>query len=142
MHVTKTFWFLVTLVCLASPLAAQSTASGPDISGTWEVDTPDGRQQVVVRPDSSASFNDEIVRWRVYENLLYIAFGDEWVGYNFELRGGKLTLSGGDLEEPLTLDRVGPPKPLPEGATVPPEPPFKPSEKVTESGCTVCRPSR
>ncbi len=128
MNVTKKSWFLVTLVCLASPLAAQSTAPGHDIYGTWEVDTPDGPQQVVVRADSSASFNEEIVRWRVYENLLYIAFGDEWVGYNFELRRGKLTLSGGDLEEPLTLDRVGPPTPLPEGVTVPPEPPFKPSE--------------
>jgi hypothetical protein len=128
MHLTKRFWVPATLVCFAGPLMAQSTVPSQDISGTWEVDTPDGRQQVIVRPDSSASFNEEMVRWRIYENLLYIAFGDEWVGYNFELRRGKLTLSGGDLEEPLTLDRVGPPTPLPEGVTVPPEPPFKPSE--------------
>ncbi len=128
MHAPKTFWFLATLVCLTSPAMAQSAASGQDISGTWEVDTPDGRQQIVVRPDSSASFNEEMVRWRIHDSLLYIAFGDEWVGYNFELRRGELTLSGGDLEEPLTLDRVGPPTPLPEGVTVPPEPPFKPSE--------------
>lgn len=128
MHAPKTFWFLATLVCLTSPAMAQSAASGQDISGTWEVDTPDGPQQIVVRLDSSASFNEEMVRWRIHDSLLYIAFGDEWVGYNFELRRGELTLSGGDLEEPLTLDRVGPPTPLPEGVTVPPEPPFKPSE--------------
>ncbi len=128
MHAPKTFWFLAMLACLTSPAMAQSAASGQDISGTWEVDTPDGRQQIVVRLDSSASFNEEMVRWRIHDGLLYIAFGDEWVGYNFELRRSELTLSGGDLEEPLTLDRVGPPTPLPEGVTVPREPPFKPSE--------------
>ena len=128
MQIPKTLRLLGTLACLAIPLPAQSSASGPDISGTWEVDTPDGRQRVIVRLDSSASFNEEIVRWRIHSELLYIAFGDEWVGYNFEVRRGKLTLSGGDLEEPITLDRVGPPTPLPENVAIPPAPPFKPSE--------------
>ena len=128
MQITKTFRLLATVACLASPLVAQTSLAGPDVSGTWEVDTPDGRQRVVVRLDSSASFNEEVVRWRIHDDLLYIAFGDEWVGYNFEVRRGQLTLSGGDLEEPITLDRVGPPTPLPEDVTIPPAPPFKPSE--------------
>jgi len=128
MQITRTFRILTTLACVASPLVAQSHVSGQDISGTWEVDTPDGRQQVIVRLDSSASFNEEIVRWRIHDDLLYIAFGDEWVGYDFEVRRGTLTLSGGDLEEPITLDHVGPPTPLPEDATIPPAPPFKPGE--------------
>jgi hypothetical protein len=84
-------------------------AQASDITGTWQADTPDGPQTVVVRADSSASFGEETVRWRVSADTVYIQFGDEWVGYNFELDGDLLTLSGGDLEEPITLRRVGTP---------------------------------
>jgi len=80
-----------------------------DITGTWEADTPDGPQTVVVRADSSASFGDETVRWRVVADTVFILFGDEWVGYNFQLDGDQLTLSGGDLEEPITLRRIAAP---------------------------------
>jgi hypothetical protein len=112
----------IAALCLATPaLVAQNTT---DISGTWEVETPDGPQTVVVRQDSSASFGDEIVRWRMIADTIFIAFGDEWVGYNYVLRGRTLTLSGGDLEEPYDLERVGPPSALPEGVEVPPAPPM------------------
>ena len=125
MQKLKTVWPVVVLLGVAGPLVAQSGAD-IDISGTWEVDTPDGRQQVIVRMDSSASFNEEIVRWRIYDSKLYIAFGDEWVGYDFHLKRSTLTLSGGDLEEPIALARVGQPTPLPEGVEVPVAPPFDP----------------
>jgi hypothetical protein len=112
----------IAVLCLATPaLVAQNTTN---ISGTWEVETPDGPQTVVVRQDSSASFGDEIVRWRMIADTIFIAFGDEWVGYNYVLRGRTLTLSGGDLEEPYDLERVGPPSALPEGVEVPPAPPM------------------
>lgn len=95
-----------TIVALAG-LGWQAQAT--DITGTWQADTPDGPQTVIVRADSSASFGDETVRWRVDADTVFILFGDEWVGYNFELDGDLLTLSGGDLEEPITLRRVGSP---------------------------------
>ena len=112
---------ILTLVVATSTLRAQST---PDITGTWQVDTPDGPQTVVVRPDSSASFGEEIVRWRMIADTIFIAFGDEWVGYNYRLRGRTLTLSGGDLEEPYDLTRIGPASALPNGVAVPPAPPM------------------
>ncbi|MEJ2239133.1 MAG: hypothetical protein P8X82_12615 [Gemmatimonadales bacterium] len=36
-------------------------AQATDITGTWQADTPDGPQTVIVRADSSASFGDETV---------------------------------------------------------------------------------
>ncbi len=87
-------------------LAAQSHGP-PDIVGIWEVDTPDGPDTVVVRPDSSAVFGQDSVRWRIEADTIFILF-DEWIGYHFELDGRFLTLSGGDLEEPVTLTRIGP----------------------------------
>ena len=125
MKLLGTLLFFILLPVGGAPLLAQSEAV--DLAATWEVDTPDGRQQIIVRLDSSASFNQEIVRWRVHDHKLYIAFGDEWVGYDFELGRKTLTLSGGDLEEPITLDRVGPPMPLPDGVAIPPAPPFNPA---------------
>ena len=105
---------VVGLVSLA-PVCLRAQSPSADLSGTWEAETPDGPQTVIVRSDSSASFGEEMVRWRLLADTIYIQFGDEWVGYNFLLQGDLLTLSGGDLEEPVTLKRIGPA--LPQGGS-------------------------
>jgi hypothetical protein len=96
----------------------------PRILGTWRAKTPDGPKEVIVRADSSASYGDETVRWRLVGDSLYLAFGDEWVGYVVRVKGNDLTISGGDLEDPVTLRRLGPPSPRPDGIPVPPPPPM------------------
>ncbi len=111
------------LVAAAFPLAAAGQSANPELSGTWRAETPDGPQEIVVRPDSSASFGDDIVRWRIEGDSLHLALGDEWMVYKYELRRNLLTLSGGDLEEPIALERVGPATPRPPGVDVPPAPP-------------------
>lgn len=121
----------VTVLCasVTTAVVAQSASREPalpDLAGTWEAETPDGPKHVIVRPDSSASFGEETVRWRLEPGVLWIAFGDEWVGYTVVVRGNRMTLSDGDLEEPISLARVGPPTPRPPGVEVPPAPPFKP----------------
>lgn len=120
---------LVTGFSLAPDLAI-SQSRPPRIAGTWRAQTPEGPREVVVRPDSSASYGEETVRWRLVADSLYLAFGDEWVGYVVAVKGSELTISGGDLEEPMKLKRVGPPTPLPDGVPVPEAPPMsrKPDE--------------
>ena len=112
---------IVLLATTSGVLSAQTHRAVLD--GTWEADTPDGPKEIVIRADSSVSYGDETVRWRVQGDSLHIAFGDEWMVYGFALRRDKLTLTGGDLEDPIELRRRGPPTPLPEGAHVPPAPP-------------------
>lgn len=128
-------WVTVTLV--TGLLVASGDSFGqsapPRITGTWRAQTPDGPREVVVRPDSSASYGEETVRWRLFADSLYLAFGDEWVGYVIQVKGSQLTISGGDLEEPMTLKRIGPPTPRPDSIPVPPPPPIsrsKPSGSV------------
>ena len=116
--------FLLLAVMGALGTADAAAQRAPRIEGTWKADTPDGPQTVVVRGDSSASFGDETVRWRIVADSIFIAFGDEWMVYNFALRGRRLTLSGGDLEEPIVLERVGPPSARPDSIPVPPAPPM------------------
>jgi hypothetical protein len=114
------------LLVLAVPVAmAQKSTPRPKVQlgGTWKAETPDGPRSVIIRPDSSASYGDETVRWRLQGDSIHIAFGDEWMVYHYQLKGSHLILSGGDLEDPITLKRTGPPSPLPLGVAVPPAPP-------------------
>jgi hypothetical protein len=115
--------FVFSFLMLAAVPAVGLAQSRPsDLTGTWEAESPDGPVTIIVRPDSSASFGEEIVRWRVAADTVYLAIGGEWLAYNFALRGSTLTLSGGDLEEPIDLEKLGPPTPRPEGVPVPPDP--------------------
>ncbi|MFI5235056.1 MAG: hypothetical protein ACHQXA_05040 [Gemmatimonadales bacterium] len=112
---------LVILAVTAAPLAAQQGR----ILGTWLTitRTKDGPHSVIVRGDSSASYGTQTVRWRIKApGKILLALGGEWVEYNYKVKGEKLTLSGGDLKEAITLKRTGPPTPRAEGVAVPGDP--------------------
>lgn len=111
----------LVFLSLPSALAAQQAS----LAGTWEarVKSKDGPQRVVIRPDSSASWGKETVRWRwPSKNEIRIALGGEWEVYRIELKGDQMKLSGEDLEEPITLKRVGPPTARPDSIAIPPDP--------------------
>lgn len=116
---------LVVLALVARPLAAQN--SSPAIFGTWQADLKDQKRKdaprvVIVRPDSSASYGTETVRWRLKPDSIMLALGGEWVTYRLQIKGAKLTLSGGDLTKPVTLTKVGAPTPRPDSVPIPPDP--------------------
>jgi len=116
----------VALVPAGAAAQTKSTAA-PAVEGTWQVDASSvagkGPREVIIRADSSASWGKETVRWRLPEsNKIMIALGGEWETYRMKLKGDKLTLSGGDLSEPITLKRTGPPTPRPDSIPVPPDP--------------------
>jgi hypothetical protein len=111
------------LVTTASGLAAQQ----PSVLGTWKADLKDNKRAdapriVIVRADSSASYGTETVRWRLKPDSISLVLGGEWVTYRLKLKGGQLTLSGGDLNKPITLTRVGPPTERPDSVHIPPDP--------------------
>lgn len=116
--------FLSLLALGAAGALAAQQARTPRLEGTWKAETAEGPREIIVRADSSASFGEEIVRWRIVADSIFIALGGEWLVYNFALAGRELTLSGGDLVDPVVLTRVGPPTPRPDGVPVPPAPPM------------------
>src|SRR3989475_13176848 len=74
--------------------------------------------------DSSAQFGDQVARWRVLDDSLWLTLGDGvWQVHRMKLDADKLTLSGGDLEKPVTLRRVGPPPARADPLAIPPPPP-------------------
>ena len=121
--------FLATCVLLTAALAARPVAaqSPPPLLGTWQADIKDQQRKdaprvVIVREDSSASYGTETVRWRLKPDSIMLALGGEWVTYRLQIKGTRLTLSGGDLAKPVTLTKVGPPSPRPDSVAVPPDP--------------------
>jgi hypothetical protein len=122
----------VLLVALVARGGAQtSRPSGAGLLGTWQFDLKQGEKSgprtVIVRPDSSASYGKETVRWRLKPDSLLLALGGEWVSYKLDLKGKRLVLSGGDLNEPITFNLVGPPTPRPDSVPIPPDPDQTPS---------------
>ena len=124
---------LVLVLLSAAFLAPGATeaqtkpATAPAIQGTWRVDaasvTGKGPREVIIRADSSASWGKETVRWRLpAPDKIMIALGGEWETYRMKVKADKLTLSGGDLSEPITLKRTGPAMPRPDSVPVPPDP--------------------
>jgi hypothetical protein len=111
------------LVAAVPSLEAQKAL---DITGTWRVDpgadTKNGPRVVIIRADSSASWGNETVRWRLKNDLISIVLGGEWETYHIKVKDASLTLSGGDLQKPVTLRKAGPPTPRPTGARIPPDP--------------------
>jgi hypothetical protein len=116
------------LLAAAESAAGQSASRPPAVLGTWKFDLKQGRKSgprtVIVRADSSASYGDETVRWRLKPDSLLLALGGEWVSYRLRLakKGKRLTLSGGDLTEPIDFDLVGPPTPRPDTIPIPADP--------------------
>lgn len=121
----------ILAMALMGTLPGRAHAQAPAILGTWKFDLKQGNKKqgprtVIVRPDSSASYGAETVRWRIVGDSLALALGGEWVNYRLKLKGKRLTLSGGDLTEPVTFDLVGPPTPRPDSVPIPPDPETEP----------------
>jgi hypothetical protein len=118
---------VLSLLLVPAVLAAQVPNS--PIFGTWKVDPRAAAKQksgpavVIVRPDSSASYGKETVRWRLTgKHQISLVLGGEWVAYDVKVKNDQLTLSGGDLSEPITLRRVGPPTARPDSVKIPADP--------------------
>jgi hypothetical protein len=118
----------IAMAALLGFVAIPAVAQAPSVLGTWEASLKDAKRKdaprtVIVRADSSASYGTETVRWRITgPKTILLALGGEWVSYDFKIDGDKLTLSGGDLEKPITLTRQGPPTARPDSIPVPPDP--------------------
>src|SRR5258706_13598532 len=94
------------------------------VTGNWQARAGDEIRHIMVRSDSSAQFGEEVARWRVVGDSLWITLGDGvWQVYGMKLADDKPTISGGDLEKPVTLRLVRPPVPPPDVLAVRGAPP-------------------
>jgi hypothetical protein len=83
-------------------LAADKSA----LVGAWSGNFGGEPFQLILNADGTGQM-DGPIQWQVQGNKLVIAEDDGSTDYHFVLKGSKLTVSGGDLEAPLTLTRIG-----------------------------------
>jgi len=118
---------LAVLACVvsAAALPAQTTSSKRlRVEGDWQAKQGDEIRHIMVRPDSSAQFGDQVARWRVVGDSLWLTLGDGvWMVYRVAVATDKLTISGGDLKKAVTLRRVGPAVQRADSITIPAPPP-------------------
>ena len=108
------------LAVVAVLAAAQASVR---LTGDWQARAGDEIRHIMVRRDSSAQFGNDVARWRLVGDSLWITLGDGvWQVYGMKLEGDRLTLSGGDLEKPVTLRRVGPPTARADSVAIPAAP--------------------
>src|SRR5256714_9991982 len=101
---------LILLVGLGSGLAAQTAPSlrRSHLEGKWQAKTEDEIRNIMVRADSSAQFGEQVARWRIVGDSLWLALGDGvWQGYGMKLEADKLTLSGRGLGKAGALQPGG-----------------------------------
>ncbi len=115
---------LPVLLLGGSSLTAQTPAR---LEGQWQARGPDDQiHDIMVRRDSSAQFGQQVARWRVVQDSLWLTLGDgAWLVYAMKLERERLTLSGGDLDKPVTLRRVGPAGQRPDTLVIPDPPPAR-----------------
>jgi len=117
---------IVCFLSLASGVSAQRTGvtGRVRLEGDWLAKSDDGIRHIMVRPDSSAQFGDQVARWRLVRDSLWLTLGDGvWMVYGLAVRGDKLTISGGDLQKPVTLRRTGAASARPDTLAIPAAPP-------------------
>lgn len=84
---------------------ARAGSSSP-LVGTWSGNFGGEPFQLILNADGSGEM-DGPIKWQAQGSKLIITEEDGSTAYNFSVKGSKLTVSGGDLEAPLTLTRTG-----------------------------------
>src|SRR2546422_1244398 len=91
---------LPLLLALLPPAAAAQTARRLHLEGDWQAKAGEEIRHIMVRTDSSAQFGDQVARWCLVTDSLWLTLGDGGgQGYGVGLEGGRLPLSGGGLHK-------------------------------------------
>src|SRR5256886_10697754 len=82
---------------LPPPTAHSGAGPRARLEGKWQAKTEDEIRNIIVRSDSSAQFGDQVARWRVVDDSLWLTLGDGvWQVYRIKVDAEKLPPSGGD----------------------------------------------
>ena len=116
----KSLIVLLTLACVAifSPVLAMEKSA---LVGTWTGGEPGAPMQLQLKADGTGIFADSPLTWKLQGGKLVITEEGETTLYEFTLKGSTLTVSGGDLDEPMVFTRGGaaPKAPMPPASQAP-----------------------
>ena len=103
---------ILTSPALSEPVSyvrseVPSTPARTTLVGRWMTETPNGAVHLVLSDDGHFSLAETKGTWRVESaTIRFEKSPTESILYAFELEAGRLTLSGGDLDEPVVFTRT------------------------------------
>jgi len=100
---TRLYLTLVLLFGVAPALAQLA----PNLTGTWKAKEGDVTVTLVLNADGTGRLDNAKIKYAVRGRTLSIDDSGTVNNYSFELAGNKLTVSGGDLKQPMVFEREG-----------------------------------
>ena len=99
------FLALLTISVLAQTGA--TTQQQQDLLGTWKSASADDPMILTLKSDSTGELDGEAIKFNVKGDKFMITIVDEGEThtYRYKLQGNSLTISGGDLEAPMTFTK-------------------------------------
>jgi len=90
-----------------------SFSSKAQITGSWTAQTQGETMTLTLNADGTGVLDGERLKYKAEAGILTVTVIGEHTSnnYNYSLNGNKLTVSGGDLDEPIVFTRVGNDKP-------------------------------
>ena len=94
------------LPVVAITILALEAHANPALHGTWSA-ALDGQPLVVTfEPGGGGKVNATPMKWQAMGKLLFVQQqGGQVMTYSWEVKGGKLSVAGGDLNAPVALSR-------------------------------------
>lgn len=79
------------------------------IQGIWQNNSSGMQMTLILNADGTGEFDGEAIKYTTKDNKfnLMVDGGSQTLVYNYNLQGNSLTLSGGDLDTPITFSRNG-----------------------------------
>ena len=103
-------WKIILALYLLFPLSILAQPSQKDqqstIQGVWVTNDTGFQMTVSFNQDGTGKLDKDQIRYKIQGDKLDVTLYGEITTYNYKLAGNTLTISGGDLDEPLKFVRI------------------------------------
>lgn len=106
-HLNCLFSSSIVLLCLLVPLASGFAQGDANLVGTWQSKDTNVPIVLILKSDGTGKLDNAGIKYVVEGNKLKVNEDGVVNNYTFSLRANTLTVSGGDLDQPLTFERQG-----------------------------------
>ena len=98
--------FPILLILFTITMAAQSTQQNK-IQGIWQTNSVEEKMILKLNADGTGEFEGEAIKYLAKDNkfTMTIVAEEQTIVYNYKLQENSLTISGGDLDEPVVFSR-------------------------------------
>jgi hypothetical protein len=103
----KTFLLYIFLLPVVASAQIGAKTQQSKIHGIWQNSQFVYQMTLILNPDGSGEFDSEMIRYNQQGTKLSLVQGGQTTVYTCVLQENSLTLSGGDLDQPVTFTRNG-----------------------------------